>query len=41
MVPDLEDLTYKLRLKEMQLTLKERRADWITLYELMKYLEET
>ena len=44
MVPELEDLTYEERLKEMHLTkLKERRerGDLITLYKLMNHLEET
>ena len=43
MVLDLEDLTYKERLKEMHLTtLKEReRGDLITIYKLMNSLEET
>ena len=44
MVPDLEDLTYEKRLKEMHLTtLKERkgRGDLITIYKLMNNLEET
>ena len=44
MVPELKDLTYEERLKEMQLTaLKERRerGDLITIYKLMNNLEET
>ena len=44
MVPELEDLPYEERLKQMHLTtLKERRerGDLITLYELMNNLEET
>ena len=44
MVPELEDLTYEERLKEIHLTiLKERRerGDLITLYKLMNNLEET
>ena len=44
MVPELEDLTYEERLKEMHLTtLKERRerGDLITIYKLMNNLEET
>ena len=43
MVPELEDLTYEERLKEMHLTLKERRerGDLITIYTLMNNLEET
>ena len=43
MVPELEDLTYEERLKEMHLTtLKERRenGDLITIYKLMNNLEE-
>ena len=43
MVPDLEDLTYEERLKEMHLTtLKEtrERGDLITIYRLMNNLEE-
>ena len=43
MVPDLEDLTYEERLKEMHITtLKERRerGDLITIYKLMNNLEE-
>ena len=43
MVPDLKDLTYEERLKEMQLiTLKERKkGDLITIHKLMNNLEET
>ena len=44
MVPELEDLTYEERLKEMHPTiLKERRerGDLITIYKLMYNLEET
>ena len=44
MVPELEDLPYEERLKEMHLTtLKERRekGDLITIYKLMNNLEET
>ena len=44
MVPELEDLSYKERLKEMHLTtLKKRRErdDLITIYKLMNNLEET
>ena len=44
MLPDLEDLTYEERLKEMHLTtLKEKRerGDWITIYKLMNNLEKT
>ena len=44
MVPELEDLIYEERLKEMHLTtLKERgeRGDLITIYKLMNNLEET
>ena len=44
MVPELEDLPYKERLKEMHLTtLKERRekGDLITIFKLMNNLEET
>ena len=44
MVPELEDLTYEERLKEMHLTtLKERRerGDLITIYKFMNNLEET
>ena len=44
MVPDLEDLTYEERLREMQLTtLRQRRerGDLITIYKLMNNLEET
>ena len=44
MVPELEDLPYEEKLKEMQLTtLKERRErrDLITIYKLMNNLEET
>ena len=44
MVPELEELTYEERLKEMHLTtLKERskRGDLITIYKLMNNLEET
>ena len=44
MVPQLEDLTYEERSKEMHLTtLKERRerGDFITQYKLMNNLEET
>ena len=44
MVPELEDLPYEERLKEMHLTtLKERRErdDLITIYKLMSNLEET
>ena len=44
MVPDLEDLSYEERLKEMHLTtLKERRkrGDLITIHKLMNNLEET
>ena len=43
-MPDLDDLTYKERLKEIQLTIfKERRErdDLITKYKLMNNLEET
>ena len=43
MVPELEDLTYEERLKEIHLTtLKERRerGDLITIYKLMNNLEE-
>ena len=43
-VPELEDLTYEERLKEMHhTTLKERRerSDMITIYKLMNNLEET
>ena len=42
-MPELEDLTYEERLKEMHLTtLKQReRGDLITIYELMNNLEET
>ena len=43
-MPDLEDLTYEARLKEMHLTkLRERRkkGDLITMYKLMNNLEET
>ena len=39
-VPDLEDLTYEERLREMYQTLKER-GDLITIYKLMNNLEET
>ena len=44
MVPELEDLTYEERLKEMQRnTLEERteRGDLITIYKLINNLEET
>ena len=44
MVPELEDLPYEKRLKEMHLTtLKERRErdDLITIYKLMNNLELT
>ena len=44
MVPELEDLPYEERLKEIHLTtLKERRErdDFITIYKLMNNLEET
>ena len=44
MAPELEDLTYEERLKEMHLTIiKERRErdDLITIYKLMNNLEET
>ena len=44
MVPELEDLPYEERLKEMHLTaLKERRerGDLITIYKFMNNLEET
>ena len=44
MVPDLEDLTYEERLKEMYLTtLNERgeRGDLISIYKFMNNLEET
>ena len=44
MVPELEDLPYEERLKEMHLTtLKERREkdDLITIYKLMNNHEET
>ena len=44
MAPELEDLTYEKRLKEMHLTtLKERRVreDLIAIYKLMNTLEET
>ena len=44
MVPELEDLIYDERLKQMQLnTLEERRerGDLITIYKLMNNLEET
>ena len=43
MVPQLEDLTYQERLKEMHLTLIERRerSDLIIIYKLMNNLEET
>ena len=44
MVPELEDLTYEERLKELHLTtLKERRerGDLNTIYKLMNNLEET
>ena len=43
MVPELEDLTYEERLKEMHLTtLKERRerGDFVKIYKLMSILEE-
>ena len=42
-MPELEDLTYKERLKEMHLiTLEKRRerGDLITIYKLMNNLEE-
>ena len=44
MVPELEELIYEERLKEMHLkTLKERRerGDLITIYKLIDNLEET
>ena len=41
MVPELEELTYEERLKEMHLTTLKERGDLITIYELMNYLEET
>ena len=44
MVPELEELTYEERLKEMHLaTLKEKRArgDLIIIYKLMNSLKET
>ena len=44
MVPDLEDLIYEERLKEMhRTTMKERRerGDLITIYKLMNNLKET
>ena len=43
MMPELEDLPYEERLKEMHLTLKERRerGNLITIYKLMNNLEET
>ena len=44
MVPELKELTYEERLKEMHLTtLKERRArgDLIKIFKLMNNLEET
>ena len=44
MVPELEDLTYEERLKDIhRTTLKERRerGDLITIHKLMKNLEET
>ena len=44
MVPELEELIYEERLKEMHLTtLKERRkrGDLITIYKLMNNLEKT
>ena len=41
-VPELEDLTYEKRLKEIHLTLKERRerGDLTTIFKLMKNLEK-
>ena len=44
MVPDLGDLIYKERLKEMSLTTFEKRmerGDLITIYKLMNNIEET
>ena len=41
MVPELEDLTYEERLKEMQLTTLRERGDLITIYKLMNNLEKT
>ena len=44
MVPNLEDLTCEIRIKEMHLTTlkdKRERGDLITIYKLMNNLEET